>query len=322
MEKLSFVIPCYRSEKTIKRVIDEIIVTVMERAESYDYEIIAVNDASPDNVYEVLKKAAAENDKIKVIDFAKNMGKYAAVLAGYSVVTGEYVVNIDDDYQCPVNELWKMLQPLYEGYDVVMAKYPVKQQSDFKNFGSRMNAIMTNILLDKPKDLSMENFFITKRFVADEMIKYKNPYPYLEGLILRTIRKITNVIVEERTRADDNSSGFTFWKSFSLWINGFTSFSVKPLRIATLAGSLLSLFGFIYGIIVIIHKFMDPTTPMGYSSIMAAILFVGGMVLLVLGLIGEYIGRMYICMNESPQYVIRETINCDRMADVKTELGE
>lgn len=311
MRLLSFVIPCYRSELTIEPVINEIIDTVSAKGDSYDYEIIAVNDFSPDGVYDVLKRLAAKNRKIKVINLAKNMGKHAAVMAGYSIAQGELIVNLDDDFQCPVYELWKLMKPIEEGYDVSMAKYPVKKQSAFKNFGSRINALMAEIMLEKPKDMHYENFSVMRKFVCDEMIRYKNPYPYLEGLILRTTRRIANVEVEERNRLDDRPTGFTFKKSFALLMNGFTAFSVKPLRIATLAGTVISILGFIYGIVTIVRKFMNLNYVMGYSSMMAVMLFMGGIILLVLGMIGEYVGRIYICMNASPQYVIKDMINCE-----------
>ena len=309
---LSFVIPCYRSENTIKAVIEEIRDTVAQRSESYDYEIIAVNDCSPDGVFEVLKELAADDSRVKVINFAKNMGKHAAVMAGYSIAKGEYIVNLDDDFQSPVNELWKLMEPFNDGYDVVMADYPQKKQSAFKNFGSKVNSWMVRLLLDKPKGLTFENLSIMKRFVADEMIRYKNPYPYLEGLMLRTTRNIATVRVNERERADSSTTGYTLKKSFQLLINGLTSFSVKPLRVATFTGVIFSLMGFIFCIVTIVRKLLNINYVLGYSSLMAVMLFLGGIILLVLGMIGEYVGRIYICMNASPQYVIKDMINCEK----------
>ena len=311
MKLLSFVIPCYRSEKTIEKVIDEIIRTVAEKKE-YDYEIICVNDCSPDNVYEVLKKLAAENKKIKVVNFVRNMGKPAAVLAGYSAVRGEYVVNLDDDYQCPTYELWKLLEPLEnDACDVTSAIYYDKKESGIKRAGSRVNSKMTEILIDKPKDIYLDNFYVMKRFVADEMVKYKHAFPYIYGLILRVTHRIQNVYMEQRERDDGNKSGYTFIKSFKMLINGLTAFSVKPLRIATVCGFLFALIGFIYGIIIIIKKIVSSSAPLGYSSLMVVLLVASGIIMMILGLIGEYIGRIYICINASPQYIIRNTINLE-----------
>lgn len=310
---LSFVIPCYRSEKTIEKVIDEIIQTVAQKP-GYDYEIIAVNDCSPDNVIEVLKKLAKENKKIKVISFAKNMGKHAAVIAGYSFVNGDFVIDLDDDFQSPIYELWKLLEPVEaDECDYATALYMKKKESWFKRMGSNLNVYMGHVMLGKPKELRFENFSVMKVFVAKEVVKYKNPYPYLEGLVLRVTNRIKQVPMEERNRGDDNVSGFTIKKSIALLANGLTAFSVKPLRVATIMGILFAIIGFVYGLIVIIQKIIHPEIPAGYSSILAVLLLSSGLIMLMLGVIGEYLGRVYICINNSPQYTIRETINIDNL---------
>ena len=306
---MSFVIPCYRSEFTIEQVYREIVETVAQRPE-FDYEIIAVNDCSPDHVYEVLKNLAAKDKKLKVINLVRNMGKHAAVLAGYAFVSGEYVVNLDDDYQSPVYQLWKLIDPLTEDKgDIVTAYYTEKQEAVWKRVGSDINLWVSHVMLEKPKGLRIENFTAIKRFVADEAIKYKNPYPFLEGLFLRVTKRVLMVEMEERKRADDKATGFTFWKSVSLFMNGFTNFSVKPLRLALIAGVVFAALGFAYGVVIILKKLFVPGVAVGWSSLMAVTLFTSGMIMLLLGFIGEYIGRIYMCINDSPQYVIRETIN-------------
>lgn len=307
--KISFMIPCYRSEHTIVSVIAEIM-EVMNKRPEYDYEIIAINDASPDDVLSVLKTEAERFPIIKVIDLAKNMGKHAALMAGYSKATGDIIVGVDDDGQCPIDRLWQLLKPLEQGFDVSLARYPEKKQSRLKNFGSRVNHWMSCVLLGKPKELQMSNFYAMKRFICDEILRYHNPYPYIDGLLLRSTERFQNVEMEERERVS-GTTGYTFRKSLSLWLNGFTAFSVKPLRIATMMGAACAFLGFIFGMWVIIRKLCHPEILAGYSSMMALLLFIGGMLMLMLGLIGEYIGRIYISINNSPQYVIRETINMD-----------
>lgn len=307
---LSFVIPCYRSEFTIEKVVEEIIQTVSQK-EEYDYEIICINDCSPDNVIGKLEQLAEQNSKVKVIDFARNMGKHAAVLAGYSIAKGDYIVNLDDDYQSPVHELWQLVDCLErDECDAAIAKYYQKKQSKFKNFGSNVNMLMTDILLEgKPKGVRFENFSVIKDFVCKEMINYKSPYPYLEGLLYRVTNRVKTVDMEERNRDDGLATGFTFRKSLSLWINGLTAFSVKPLRVSSVCGILFAIAGFFYGVFTIIRKLIDPSIMLGYSSMLAVVLFSSGMIMIMLGLIGEYVGRIYICINASPQYVIKRTIN-------------
>ena len=306
---LSFVIPCYRSEHTIRKVVGEIAETAAERPQ-FAYEIILVNDCSPDQVYEEMKLLAEKDQRIKVVNLAKNMGKHAAVLAGYAYVKGRYIVNLDDDFQSPVCELWKLLEPVVnDSCDYATASYYKKQQSAFKNFGSNINLRMSEVLLEKPKGLRFENFSVMKRFVCDEIVNYKNPYPYLEGLVLRVTQRVVAVPMEQRPRGDAMGTGFTFRKSFALLLNGLTAFSIKPLRFATLAGFLFSAAGFLWGVYTIVHKLQNPAVPMGYSSLAAILLFSSGLVMLMLGMIGEYLGRIYICINDSPQYVVRDTIN-------------
>ena len=150
-----------------------------------------------------------------------------------------------------------------------------------------------------------------KKYVKEEIVKYKNPYPYIEGLVLRVTNRIKTVELEERERGDDNKSGFTLKKSVSLLLNGLTSFSVKPLRVASVIGFLFAIIGFLWGVYAIIKKIIHPEVLLGYSSLLAINLFSSGMMMIMLGLIGEYVGRIFICINNSPQYVIRELINVE-----------
>lgn len=305
--KLSFVIPCYRSYDTVVDVCDEIINVVSNR-DGYDYEIIAVNDCSPDNVMEKLTELAAANNRIKVIDLAKNVGKHCALMAGFHFSSGDYVICVDDDGQCPMDHLWDLLKPLDDGQDVAMAQYGEKAQSKFKNFGSRMNNWMMETFLQKPENIQFANFAAMKSYVVKEIIKYNHPYAYINGLLLRTTKNIVNVPMMERARKV-GVGGYTFKKSLALWINGITAFSIEPLRIASYLGVFSAFLGCMVAIIVVIRKIMFPDIYAGWTSLMACMLFLGGIILTVLGLIGEYIGRIYICINEAPQYTIRSTQN-------------
>lgn len=310
--KLSFVIPCYRSEKTVTRVLDEIEQKMLERPE-YTYEVITVNDCSPDQVLKVLLDYADTHPWLKVIDFSKNFGQHAAMMAGLSKASGDEIVFLDDDFQCPVDHLWELLEPLANGYDISCAQYQFenRKESFFRVMGSRLNDAMMCSLLGKPKDLRMTNFIALKAFIAREILRYQNPYPYIDGLLLRSSQKIANVPMEDRERLAGSSS-YTLGKLLSLISNGFTAFSIKPLRIATFCGGFLSLAGFLYGIYLVIRKLSDPAFfNAGYPSLMAALLFIGGMIMIMLGICGEYIGRIYISINQSPQYVIRDMYHFD-----------
>lgn len=306
MSKISFVIPCYRSEKTLEGVVTEIRDT-MQTMQEYEYDVILVNDCSPDNTFEVITGLCKQYDNISGIDLAKNFGQHAALMAGLRKSDGDIVVCLDDDGQTPANEVGKLLKGLENGSDVVYASYDNKQHNAFRNFGTWMNDIMTRAMLGKPKDLHLTSYFAAKRFVVDSMLQYENSYPYIIGLVLRATRNITNVPVKHRSR-EVGTSGYTMKKLLGLWFNGFTAFSILPLRIATVAGAIFAGSGFVYGIYTVIKKFVNPAVPLGFSSMMAAIVFIGGMLMIMLGLIGEYIGRIYISINNSPQYVIRREV--------------
>ena len=283
--KLSFVIPCYRSEKTIIPVLEEIQDKMKERSE-YDYEVITVNDYSPDHVLDVLTAYADTHSFLKVVDLTRNFGQHAAMMAGLSYTSGDWIVFLDDDGQCPMDHLWELLAPLHEGYDVSLAKYKFKERKEsfFRVLGSRLNDAMVCSLLDKPKDLTVSNFIAMRSFIADEILRYKNPYPYIDGLILRSTRKIASVPMADRERLSGHST-YTLGKLISLFSNGFTAFSIKPLRIATFTGAFCSVIGFILGLVIIVEKILHPAGILpGYSSLMAVNLFIGGMIMIMLGI--------------------------------------
>ncbi|MCI9097801.1 MAG: glycosyltransferase family 2 protein [Lachnospiraceae bacterium] len=306
--KVSFVIPCYRSAQTLPGVVEEL-QTAMEAMQDYDYEVILVNDCSPDDTFEVIRRLSGENRRIRGINLARNFGQHSALMAGFRYGEGDIVVCLDDDGQTPAREVGKLLAGIRQGADVVYAKYNQKHHSGFRNWGSRINERMTRVMLGKPKDLYLSSYFAARRFVIEEVKRYENAYPYVIGLVLRTTGNIVNVEVTHRERAA-GESGYTLGKLLTLWFNGFTAFSVKPLRIATISGALCAMAGFLYGIYTIVKKIFinPPGLVTGFSALMSVLVFMGGMLMLMLGLVGEYMGRMYISMNNSPQYVIREMV--------------
>lgn len=307
MKLVSFVIPCYRSAATVSAVVEEINST-MAALPNYDHEIILVNDCSPDNTFSVIEGLARADKRITAVDLAKNFGQHAAIMAGLHHSRGDYIVCLDDDGQTPADEVGKLLAKLEEGYDVVYASYGHhKQHSFFRNFGSWLNGKMTEIMLGKPKELSLTSYFAAQRFIIDEMLRYEHCFPYVMGLVLRSTKNICNVPVNHRQRQEGHS-GYTLSKLLNLWMNGFTSFSIKPLRLATYMGCLTAFIGFIYAIVIVIRYFTVHMAPMGWSSTTALLLILGGIILLVLGLVGEYVGRIFMCVNASPQYVERKVV--------------
>ena len=271
---VSFVIPCYRSAQTIGKVVEEI-GEAMAAQGRYRYEIILVNDSSPDDTFEKIRELCGRQKNICGVNLARNFGQHAALMAGFRYVRGDIVVCLDDDGQTPAAEVGKLLSRTEGCSDVVYAKYTHKQHSPFRNFGSRVNEKMTHVMLGKPKELYISSYFAAKRFVVEEMLRYDNPYPYVIGLVLRTTKKISNVEVTHREREIGNS-GYTLGKLLGLWFNGFTAFSVKPLRVATVIGVISACGGFAYGIYTVAKKFLNPAVPVGFSALMAAVVFSAG----------------------------------------------
>ena len=317
---ISYIIPCYKSGDNIAKVVAEIVGT-MDGNTKYDYEIILVNDCSPDDTYQRLKKLAKINPQIIAVDLAKNKGQAAAIMCGLRQASGDYIVCGDDDGQTPFNTIFDLIGKLEtEDYDVVCGKYTSRERtSQFRKLGTKINTTMTRYMLEYPKGLYLSAYFVARKFVIDELIKYPNPYPYITGLLYQITSRIGNVDVPQRRRIE-GKSGYTFKKLLSLWLNGFTAFSIKPLRIATVFGCLFSVLGFIITLLLIIMKFLNPNIAVGWTSTIALTFVLGGIILLVMGMIGEYIGRIYISINKAPQYVIRNSTKADEYENEKIKL--
>lgn len=310
MKKVSIVIALYNSEKTIEKVVDEI-KDVFSKQDKYFYEIVLVNDYSPDGVLKVAKGLAANDKAIKVIHLAKNSGQTNAVIEGYRHATGEFVVEMDDDFQMPAASIMDMLEELEDkDYDVVFAKYPDQKESLFRRFGSAFNNKMTQVMLNKPKHIRVNSFFVMRKFVRDEMIKYSNNYPYLYGMIFAITRNVGNVNVDHRERTNGKSN-YTLKKLVSLWLNGFLNFSVEPLRVAMKLGGFMAIVSFLAVIGLIVQRLLYPTKAIGWSSIMATIVFFAGIQLMCIGIMGEYLGRQYISSSGMPRVTVKEKINCE-----------
>lgn len=303
--KLSVIIPCYRSEQTIKNVVNRIIETI-ENDGRYQYEIICVNDGSPDDVWSVISDIANKG-MVKAINLSRNFGQHAALMAGFNYADGDIIICMDDDGQTPPEKMFLLIDKLENGYDVVSAKYSNKNRGLVRELGSRISFAMSKHLIGMPKNIELNSFFVFRSYVKDEIIKYKGSYPFVHGLILRVTRNIANVEMERGDRIE-GSSGYSMQALIKLFLNGFTAFSEKPLRLTTIVGFCFSTIGFIFAAIILIQKLMFPGMQAGYASIMCVLLVVGGLIMLFLGMLGEYVGRIYIGLNNAPQYVVKEEV--------------
>lgn len=303
--KISVIIPVYQGEKTIARLVDGV---CMELS-SYELEVILVNDGSTDNSNELCRGVFKKyQGTVKYINLSKNFGEHNAVMAGLNYAKGDYAVIMDDDFQNSPNETHKLIDKIISGkYDVVYGYYGKKYHSWLRNSGSSFNNIISTWLLGKPRDLYLSSFKCMNSFMVKELIKYKGPFPYVDGLVLRITRNIGRVKVLHE-KAGDKRSRYNFNRLVGLWLNMFVNFSIYPLRIATLLGFLFSIIGGIAAIYLVVDKFMHPAVPQGITSIMVSILLFSGIQLVMLGLIGEYIGKEYLTANQTPQYVIRDIL--------------
>ena len=309
-QKLSVVIPCYNAEKNIENVIEKDI-EIFERLGIDKFEFVLVNDCSRDNTWMVLQNLSKKYTNIVCINLAKNSGQHGAIMAGFHYVSGELIVVSDDDGQTQMEMIGQMLDKMNEGYDVVSTNWVQRgKRSLYRRFGTFLGAVINDVLMDNPKDVVVSIFFMAKRFIIDEIIRYNHSYPYIAGLVLRTTHNIGMIEVEQLPR-QSGASGYSFKKLFSLWMNGFTAFSIKPLRMASYVGVFSAIIGFIYGIYIVLRKLIVNDIVSGWSSTVAIMLFMFGIILCVLGLMGEYVGRIYMCINNTPQYVIKETLGAE-----------
>lgn len=307
--KASIVIPVYNGEQSIGRLVEKLIEAL---SGLYNLEIVLVNDNSPDNSEAVceglFKKYPAF---IRFYSLAKNVGEHNAVMAGLNQASGDYMVIMDDDFQNPISEVVKLLNHATQNdCDVTYTYYKRKKHSFFRNLGSRINDKVANVMLKKPKDLYLSSFKVLNRFIVDEIVKYELPYPYIDGLILRTTDKIAKIEVEHHKR-EAGRSGYTPTKLFRLWLNMFTSFSILPLRVSVIIGMLIALLGAIFGVSIIIEKLSNPDIPVGYASTIVVVLIFAGIQLASLGVIGEYVGRIFLSLNKKPQYTIRKRFDSE-----------
>ncbi|HHZ05651.1 MAG TPA: glycosyltransferase [Clostridiales bacterium] len=304
---ISIAIPCYNSAKTLPSVVKEIKETFAEQ-QNYDYQIILVNDNSPDNTFQVICKLCEDDKKIIGVDLSKNYGQASAQMAAIQYIKGEIAVFMDDDGQHPPQEIFKIINAVQMGNDLVYAHFPQKKHSCFKKITSTLNSKILEATNRKPKGIIISSYFGLSQFAVNSLKKYHSPFPSIGGYLLQITRKIANVEVLHRKRLF-GTSNYSFKKLLKLWIQGFTNFSIAPLRLASFIGLFSAAFGIIVGVILVIRKLIDPHIALGYTSTMAAILLIGGLVMLMLGMLGEYIGRIYILLSNMPQYRIRTEIN-------------
>lgn len=310
---VSIVIPCYNSEKSIREVV-ELTMKEFDSLDGYSVEFVLVNDCSRDGTYTQIEALAADYPNVRGISLMRNFGQHNALMCAMNYTHGDLILGMDDDMQTHPSQIKKILKKQAEGYDLVYGVYEKSTNSAKKNLTSWFNRVSSRALLGRPKEIHSSNFWVITDKVRREVIKYRNYNPYVDGLFFRTTHNIGNVVIEHHKR-EYGSSNYTLKKMMKLWM-AYWNYSVLPLRFASVLGAVTSLIGFIAAIATVIHKVVDPTTTVGWSSTVSIILIFFGFTLLVLGIIGEYIGEIVLSVNRTPQYIVRDMVNIpdeDRM---------
>lgn len=304
--ELSLVIPVYNGSRTIGPLVEHI----TKIFGSTSFEIVLVNDGSEDDSEQVCAGLAAKfPQQVTFVHLSRNFGEHSAVLAGFKQSRGLYLAVLDDDGQNPPEEVVRMLDELKrKKYDVVYGHYIEKRHSRFRNLGSWFNDRIATIMLHKPKDLYLSSFKVMNRFVANEITKYRGPYPYADGLIYRVTRNIGQIPVEHRP-SPGGQSRYTFRRLVRLWLNMFLNFSIKPLRLSIYVGLLTSCLSLVALIAIVIDRlWITPNVTLGIPTVLGTIVLLAGIQLMILGLVGEYLGRLYLDQTGTPQYVVRYAI--------------
>ena len=301
---MSVVVPVYRSEECVAKLVA--VLTEAFQRMSRTYEIILVNDCSPDGSWERIAEAAKGDANVRDVNLRRNFGQDSALMAGLGQATGDIIVIMDDDLQHDPRDMEALVREVERGADVCYARFREKKQTWWKNVGSWLNGKLAEVVIGKPPGVYLSPYKAIARPVVEEVIKYEGPYPYVDGLIFRVTHNIVEVEAEHHERYA-GSSTYTFLKSVGVWLKLATSFSLAPLRIATYLGFMLAGFGLFLALYFIVRTLLGSGAPLGWASIIVSVLVLGGVQLACLGIVGEYLGRVFIHLNRRPQYIIRET---------------
>jgi glycosyltransferase involved in cell wall biosynthesis len=304
---LSIVIPVYNGAESI----GELVAALEALSIPGGHEIVLVNDGSPDNSLAVCRELVARaRIPITLIEHARNYGEHNAVMTGLRHTRGAHVINMDDDLQNPPEEITRLLDYAQEtGADVIYTYYDEKQHARWRNLGSEFTNWIAGFVLDKPKGFYLSSFRCMSAFVVREITRYEGPFPYVDGLILQVTQNIDRLLVSHLPRAVGRSN-YTIRRLLRLWMSMFVNFSVMPLRISTLTGFALSVIGGLGAAATVIDALFISEPP-GWASLMVALMLLSGVQLMILGIVGEYVGRLYLTVNRKPQSVVRTVTRAD-----------
>lgn len=301
--RLSIVIPVYRSAECLPELARRVHDAMAGTGEPF--ELILVNDASPDDSWRVITALAREWPFVVGVNLRKNVGQDNAIMAGLHQATGEAVVIMDDDLQHDPADIPRLMTALGTSADVVYATFDQKHQAWWKNLGSWFNDRVAVVVLGKPSNVYMSPFKIIRQDVVREIVKYDGPFTYVDGVLFAVTSTITTIAATHHTRFAGRSN-YNLLRSIRVWLKLATGFSVIPLRVATIIGGTISLLSFLMASYFVVQALVLERIPEGYPSLIVTVFFLGGIQLMALGAVGEYVGRIFLTQNRTPQFVVRE----------------
>jgi glycosyltransferase involved in cell wall biosynthesis len=303
--RISVVIPVYNSEQCLEPLCARLQRVLGRMAASF--EIILVNDASRDGSWQKICLLSRSHRKVLGIDLRKNFGQDSAIMAGLCRARGRFIVIMDDDLQHDPDDIPKLVAGLEKGFDVCYGRFARKRQAWFKNAGSWFNDKVANVILKKPKGIYLSPFKALRREIAREICRYTGPYPYIDGLLFRVTSRIDQVDVAHHARYAGRGN-FTLRKSIRVWTRLATNFSITPLRVGTVIGFLTSMIGFSLAIAYVVRYLLGLKGPEGWASLMVVVLCIGGVQMISLGIVGEYVGRLFLHTSSHPQFAVRKIV--------------
>jgi len=301
MIDITIVIPVYNSEGNLIELSDQI----RHNLQNVNFELILINDQSKDDSWNIIKQLTCKYKNIIGLNLRKNSGQDNAIFAGINYAKGEYIVIMDDDLQHSPSDILKLYNEIRKGHDVCYANFEKKRQLLWKNMGSWLNGKLAEVIIDKPVNIYLSPFKIIKKEIIDEVKMTNYLYPYIDGIIFSITNNIVQIDAKHYSRFS-GVSNYTLLESVKVFMKLATGFSVLPLRVASFIGAATAILGFVLGLYFTLSYFLDGTTPQGWTSIAVIVLFMGGVILMSLGMVGEYLGRIHLNINKRKSYSIKE----------------
>lgn len=318
MKKISVVIPVYNEEGTISELYRRLKSALDKDLSFLEYEVIFVDDGSTDGTFSLLEELHYKDSAVKIVQFSRNFGHHIAVSAGIDYAMGDFVLMMDGDLQDQPEEIIKLYTKLQEGYDVVYGERRNKKFSLFKRFCSWSFIFVIQKLVDKKIIINSHVFRLMTKQVADEVRKLHEISRYVIGLIGWVGFKHTSVSVEHGVRFSGETK-YSFRQLVRLAFDAIFSFSDYPLRLITQFGFCLVIVGFILAFVTIFEKIVYGISPIGWASIFTSLFIIGGVQIFILGILGNYLGRIYMETKRRPLYVIRKFVRDEKLREVKHE---